>query len=36
MEWTDSIYANSESPPINEKEKRKRIKIISHIYKKST
>ena len=26
MVWTDSIYANNESPPINKKEKRKRIK----------
>ena len=29
MVWTDSVYTNSESPPINEKEKRKIIIIIS-------
>ena len=26
MVWTDSVYANSESPPINEKEKGKNNK----------
>ena len=37
MVWTDSVYANSESPPIKKKEeKRKIISSYSYLYKKSS
>ena len=38
MVWTDSVYANNESPPINKKGKKKKNKklLISYIYKKSS
>ena len=36
MVWTDSIYANSESPPINKKEKKENNWLAMNIYKKSS